>query len=138
MTTDGRREIELDIAASPDKVWQAMTDPELTRQYFYGTDILSDWTVGARWTSESEGQVSLEGEIVEIDPPRRLVQTFHVSDDDPANLDAPSTVTWELSATVGGTHLRLVHDGQGQATMDYTDGGWEYILEGLKSVAESE
>lgn len=137
MTAGGRREVTVDIAAVPERVWQAITDPALTREYFYATDILSDWTVGARWTSESDGHVSLEGEILEIEPPRRLVQSFHVTDEDPAADDPPSTVTWELTPLDRGTRLRLIHDGQGEATMTYTEGGWEYILDGLKRVVES-
>jgi uncharacterized protein YndB with AHSA1/START domain len=129
-------EIAVEIAAPPEKVWQALTDPELTRQYYYGTDILSNWTKDARWTSETDGHVYLEGEILEIDPPRRLVQTFHVVDEEPALSDAPSKVTWELTPTHDGTRLRVLHEGQGQATRDYTEGGWEHILDGLKSVAE--
>ena len=137
MSSDGRREVAVDIHATPEQVWQAITDPTLTRRYFYGTDIISDWTVGARWTSESSGHVSLEGEIVVVDPPRRLVQTFHVADDDPAAGDAPSTVTWELESTTDGTRLRLIHEDQGAATMAYTEGGWEHILHGLKDVLEA-
>jgi uncharacterized protein YndB with AHSA1/START domain len=131
-------EITVEIAAPPDKVWQAITDPALTRQYYYGTDIKSDWKVGSRWTSEEGDTLYLEGEILEIDPPHRLVQTFHVVDEEPANGDAPSTVTWELSPTADGTRLRIAHEGQGQATLDYTDGGWEHILDGLTSVVEKE
>ena len=135
---DGIREVTIDTRATPERVWQAMTDPTLTRDYFYGTDILSDWKAGSRWTSESDGNVSLEGKIVEIDPPRRLVQTFHVRDDDPAASEDPSTVTWELTPLPadGGTRLHLVHEGQGEATMAYTDGGWEFILEGMKDLLE--
>lgn len=130
------REVTVEIAAPPDNVWQAITDPVLTRQYYYGTDILSDWKAGSRWTSEADGTLYLEGEILEIDPARRLVQTFHVVDEEPALSDPPSTVTWELTPTSDGTRLRLIHEGQGQATLDYTDGGWEHILDGLKSVVE--
>ena len=137
---DGTREVTIDIRATPERVWQAMTDPTLTREYFYGTDILSDWKAGSRWTSESDGNVSLEGKVVEIDPPRRLVQTFHVRDDDPAASEDASTVTWELTALPDGvgTRLHLVHEGQGEATMAYTDGGWEFILAGMKDLLEGE
>jgi uncharacterized protein YndB with AHSA1/START domain len=137
---NGTREVTIDIRAKPERVWQAMTDPTLTREYFYGTDILSDWKAGSRWTSESDGNVSLDGKILEIDPPRRLVQTFHVRDDDPAASEDASTVTWELTPLPngGGTRLDLVHADQGEATMAYTDGGWEYILKGMKDLLEGE
>lgn len=135
---DGTREVTVDIHAAPERVWQAITDPTLTREYFYGTDIMSDWKVGSRWTSESDGNVSLEGKILEIDPPRRLVQTFNVRDDDPAASDEESTVSWELTPEADMTRVHLVHGGQGEATLAYSDGGWEYILEGMKDLLESE
>ncbi|MDL2334929.1 MAG: SRPBCC domain-containing protein [Chloroflexota bacterium] len=135
---DGTCEVTVDIHATPERVWQAITDPTLTREYFYGTDILSDWKVGSRWTSESDGNVSLEGKILEIDPPRRLVQTFNVRDDDPAASDEESTVSWELTREADMTRVHLVHAGQGEATLAYTDGGWEYILDGMKDLLESE
>lgn len=130
----------MDIRATPERVWQAMTDPTLTRQYFYGTDILSDWQAGSRWTSESGGHVSLEGRILEVDPPRRLVQTFRVTDDDPAASEDPSTVTWDLAPLPdgAGTRLHLVHADQGEATLAYTEGGWEHILAGLKELLEGD
>ena len=67
------------------------------------------------------------------------MQTLHVRDDDPAASEDPSTVTWELTPLPddAGTRLHLVHAGQGEATMAYTDGGWEFILEGLKGVVEA-
>jgi len=135
--SDGRCGVTVDIRATPQQVWQAMTDPVMTRQYFYGTDILSDWTPGARWTSESDGAVSLEGEILEIDPPRRLVQSFHVTDDDPAADDPPSTVTWEVTALGDGSRLHLVHEHMGRATREYIEDGWEIILSGLKTLLET-
>lgn len=135
---DGKREMAIEINATPEQVWQAIVDPSLTRQYYYGSDILSDWKAGSRWTSESDGQVFLEGEILEIEPPHRLVQSFHVVDDDPTVGDPPSTVTWELTPLPDGkTRLHLAHAGQGQATLDYTEGGWEHILGGMKDLLEA-
>ena len=138
MTNDGRREFSAEIDAPPDKVWRAITDPAKTRQYYYGTDILSNWQPGSRWTSEEDGHLYLEGKIVEIEPERKLVQTFRVVDEEPASGDPPSQVSWQLTPTTSGTRVDLVHSGQGDATLAYTEGGWEYILAGLKSVAESD
>ena len=76
-------------------------------------------------------------EILEIDPPQRLVQSFHVTGDDPAAAEPPSAVTWELAPIEAGTRLHLTHDGQGDATLAYTESGWEYILGGLKALLES-
>ena len=73
-----RHEAEVDVRATPEQVWRALTDPEQTRAYYYGTEIISDWQPGSRWTSESGDELYLEGELLEVDPPRRIVQTFHV------------------------------------------------------------
>ncbi|MEP7158511.1 MAG: SRPBCC domain-containing protein [Chloroflexota bacterium] len=137
MNNSDSREFNVEITARAHKVWQAITDPVLTRQYYYGTDMLSDWKAGSRWTSESDGAVMLEGEILEIDPPRRLVQTFHVVHEEPAQSDPPSKVTWELTPITDGTRLGVFHEDQGQATLDYTEGGWEHILDGLKALVEA-
>ncbi len=81
-------------------MWKGLTDPEQTRAYYYGTEILSDWQAGSRWTSESGDELYLDGELLEVDPPRRIVQTFHVAIEEPAASDPPSRVTWELTPIV--------------------------------------
>jgi uncharacterized protein YndB with AHSA1/START domain len=134
-----RRESEITVAATPDDVWSALTDPEKTKSYYYGTEILSDWQPGSRWTSESGDELYLDGEILEVQAPRRLVQSFHVAIEEPAASDPPSRVTWEIEPVGDGlTRVRLIHEEMPQATRDYVEGGWERILSGLKSMLESE
>ena len=130
-------EAEILVEATPDEVWDALTSPEKTRDYYYGTDILSDWQPGSRWTSESGDELYLEGELIEVDRPRRIVQTFHVAIEEPAASDPPSRVTWEVvPVDAATTRVRMIHEDMGQATRDYVDGGWEHILSGLKRVVE--
>ena len=131
------REIDTFIRATPEQVWRAITDPELTRGYYYGTDIVSSWEPGAPWKSVSGAELYLVGEIVEVDPPRRLVQTFQVAEGERAAADPPSTVTWELERDGDGTRLRLSHEGLAPATYEYTEGGWEHILSGMKVLLET-
>jgi uncharacterized protein YndB with AHSA1/START domain/DNA-binding transcriptional ArsR family regulator len=129
---------EIYIRTTAEELWRAITDPDFTRRYWYGALSRSEWTVGARWTSEAEdGQVYLEGEILEIEPPRRLAHTFHVVHDPGAAQDAPSRVTWEITPMGDSCRLRLVHEGMGEATRAYVSGGWEYILSGLKTILET-
>lgn len=129
---------EIEIATTPERLWQALTDPEQTRKYWYGALSISDWTVGSRWTSESpDGEVYLEGEILEIDPPRRLVQTFHVVHEADAATEAPSRVEWEITPLGDRCRLTLIHTGRGPATLEYTSGGWETILGGMKELLET-
>jgi hypothetical protein len=71
---------EIYIRTTPERLWQALTDGDVTRRYWYGAINRSAWTPGSRWSSESaEGSLYLDGEIVEADAPRRLVHTFHVA-----------------------------------------------------------
>jgi uncharacterized protein YndB with AHSA1/START domain len=129
---------EIVIAATPERIWDAITDPQQTRQYFHGALNRSDWTVGSRWTSESEdGEVYLDGEILEIDPPRRLVHTFRVVQDPTAALEAPSKVEWQITPLGDTCRLTMTHTGRGPVTMEYTSGGWNSILSGLKELLES-
>jgi uncharacterized protein YndB with AHSA1/START domain len=129
---------QVEIATTPERLWQAIVDPEQTRKYYYGALSKSDWTVGSRWTSEGEdGEVYLEGEILEIDPPRRLVHTLHVLQDPAAAAEAPSRVEYEITQIGDRCRLTLIHSGRGPATLEYTSGGWETILGGLKELLET-
>jgi uncharacterized protein YndB with AHSA1/START domain len=129
---------QVEIATTPERLWAAITDPEQTRKYYYGALSRSGWTVGSRWTSEGEGgEVYLEGEILEIDPPRRLVHTLHVVHDPSAAAEAPSRVEYEITQIGDNCRLTLIHTGRGPATVEYTSGGWETILGGLKELLET-
>jgi len=133
-----RHEASVDISGAPEQVWDALTNPVKTRGYYYGTDIVSDWQPGSRWTSESGDELYLEGELIEVDAPKRIVQTFHIASEEPAASDAPSRVTWQLTPLGDGqTRVQMIHEDMGQATRDYVQGGWEQILSGLKSVVET-
>lgn len=129
---------QVEIATTPERLWQAIVDPEQTRKYYFGALSKSDWTVGSRWTSEGEdGEVYLEGEILEIDPPRRLVHTLHVVHEPTAAAEAPSRVEYEITQIGDKCRLTLTHTGRGPATTEYTSGGWETILGGLKELLET-
>ena len=129
---------QVEIATTPERLWQAIVDPEQTRKYYYGALSKSEWKVGSRWTSEGEdGEVYLEGEIVEIDPPRRLVHTLHVVHEPAAAAEAPSRVEYEITQIGDKCRLTLTHTGRGPATREYTSGGWETILGGLKELLET-
>ena len=136
--TSPENKYEVEIATTPERLWQALTDPSDTQQYWYGALSISDWTVGSRWVSQSpDGKAYLEGEILEIDPPRRLVHTFHVVHDPDAAAEAPSRVEWEITPLGDRCRLTCAHLGRGPATLDYTSGGWETILGGMKELLEA-
>ncbi len=129
---------EVEIATTPERLWKAITDPQQTRKYWYGALSISDWKVGSRWTSESpDGEVYLDGEILEINPPRRLVHTFHVVHEPEAAAEAPSRIEFEITPIGDRCRLTVIHAGRGPATMEYTSGGWETIFSGLKELLET-
>lgn len=126
------------IETTPDRLWKSITDPEETRRYWYGALNRSAWTRGARWTSESDsGELFLDGEILEIHAPLRLVQTFHVVHEPEAAAESPSIMTWEITPEGESCVLRVTHERLGPATRAYIEGGWEHILAGLKSMLEN-
>ncbi|HXX61818.1 MAG TPA: SRPBCC domain-containing protein [Candidatus Sulfotelmatobacter sp.] len=132
-----RHVYQITVRTTPGALWAALTDPEQTCQYWYGARNNSAWTPGSRWTSESaEGESYLEGEILEADPPRRLVHTFHVVHEVEAAADPPSLLEFTIRPTGGVCHLKLVHSRTDPATEAYIEGGWEHILDGLRTYLE--
>lgn len=131
---EARREVELYIRTTPAELWEAITDPERTRLYWYDALNRSTWTPGAPWTSESEdGELWLDGEILDVEPPHRLVHTFHIAD----SAEPPSKVTWQITPMGDACRLYVTHAGLGPEALHYVTGGWEFILSGLKTLLET-
>jgi len=129
------------IRAPREKVWDAITKPEFTRQYFFGSEPASTWKAGAPlvWTETESGRTLVDGKVVECDPPRRLVHTWIVKYDDGLTGEGPSRVTWELDETGGVTKLTAIHDEfpSGSRVYDNVAGGWPLVLSGLKTLVET-
>jgi len=130
------------IRATPEQVWDAITKPEFTTKYFYGTAVDSTFEVGSPYLSLSgdRSQRMVEGEIIECDPPRLLRHTWRTLYDEAASGEPASRVTWEIEAQEDGTtKLTVVHD-QLEAsplTAASVSGGWAYVLSGLKTLLET-
>ncbi len=136
-----RHVCEVYIRCTPQELWRAITDPELSAAYI-GGGIISDFAVGSAWTMPSgEGDAAesyVEGEILEIEPPLKLVMTWNELE--PAMLDDPlSRVTWEIEAVGESCKLTLAHDGFGSEneTFRSVGGGWPKVLSSLKSLVET-
>lgn len=128
------------IRATPDRIWRALTETESTLHYYYGNAVESDWRPGSAYRMTVDGELQIEGRVVEADPPRRLVQTFHAVWDDAVRADEPSQVAWEIEeAEPAVSRLTLVHDGliPGSSTLEQVTEGWPYILSGLKTLLET-
>jgi len=130
----------VDIRATPEAVWRAITETDCTLRYYYDSAIESTFEPGAPYRMTTDGELQIEGSILVADPPRRLVQTFHGVWDDGMAADAATTVTWEIEeAQPGVCRLTLVHDGlvAGSTTLEQVSGGWPFILSGLKTLLET-
>jgi uncharacterized protein YndB with AHSA1/START domain len=127
------------IETTPEKLWEALTSSEFTRQYFFGTDIVSDWTVGSRIALVQNGKTNNEGEVLEVDKPRRLSYTFHHLLNEEAIKEAPSKVTFVLEPLGKVVKLTLTHDNfpPGTVVLEPISNGWPKILSGLKSLLET-
>ena len=129
------------INAPQARVWEAITKPEFTSRYYYGCAVKTDLTPGSPFAYQMpNGATIVEGEVVESDPPNRLVHTYH-SMWPPMNEDAPTRVTWELESMPGGvTKVTVVHDEFAGETPTYKglqSGGWAWILSNMKTVLET-
>ena len=127
---------EVYIAATPERVWQAITDPELTKQYYYGTAVESDWKPGSPMIyRKDDGGEAIQCEVVEVDPPKRLVHTFFF----PGTDESPSRVTWSIEPRGEASLLTLTHDEFDGETSTYRSvaHGWVPILSGLKTLLET-
>jgi uncharacterized protein YndB with AHSA1/START domain len=130
------------IRATPEQVWEAITKPEFTARYFYGSVIDSTFEPGTPYLglSADRSQQYVDGEVVESDPPRRLRHTWRVLYDEDMSNEPHSQVTWEIEPQDGGfTKLTVVHDRleASPKTAANVAGGWPYILSGLKSLLET-
>ena len=108
-------------------------------KYFFGNQFESDWTPGSRIEMSNPRAPMLlgEGEIVEADPPRRLVQSFVALWSDEVKSEGTSRVTWEIEQVSDSCRLTLVHDQMREGANSEIFGGWPMILSGLKTWLET-
>jgi uncharacterized protein YndB with AHSA1/START domain len=130
---------EIYIKTSPERLWEAITDTELRKKYSFGVGTTSDWTPGSEYSSAVPGVVDIAaGENLEVDPPRRLVQSFTALWSDEVKGEGTSRVTWEIEP-VGDDSCRLLvsHDQLSAGANSELYGGWMMILSGLKTLLET-
>ncbi len=130
------------IKASPEQIWEAITKPEFTSRYFYGSLVDSRFEAGAPYRSWSPDREKLwvDGEVLDSDPPRRLSYTWRALYDEETAAEEPSRVSWEIEPQEGGvSKLTVVHDQLERApkTAENVAGGWMYILSGMKTLLET-
>ncbi|REE94755.1 ArsR family transcriptional regulator [Thermomonospora umbrina] len=129
---------EIFIRTTPERLWQAITDPETRARFQFGARVESDWNTGSAYRVTHGGAGGLiEGENLEVDPPRRLVQTYHAIWDDDIAAQGTSRVTWQIEQVGDSCRLVVRHDGLAVDADEHLYGGWPMILSGLKTWLET-
>ena len=130
---------EIYIKTTPERLWKAITDPELRRKYNFGVGVESDWKPGSHYQGISRLAPApiVEGENLEVDPPRRLVQSFRALWSDDVKAQGTSRVTWEIEQIGDSCRLTVLHDQLREDANPELYGGWMMILSGLKTLLET-
>ncbi len=130
---------EIYIKTTPERLWEAITDPEMRSKYNFGARVTSDWTPGSRYAQATPDDARLLGEGVnlEVDPPRRLVQSMVALWGEDVKSEGTSRVTWEIEPVGDSCHLTVTHDQLREGANDQLYGGWPMILSGLKTLLET-
>ncbi len=130
---------EIYIRTTPERLWEAITDPEIRAKYNFGARVESDWTPGSPFTmgSPAAGALLGEGINIEVDPPHRLVQSMVALWDDDVRSEGTSRVTWEIEPVGDSCRLVVTHDELRDGANSQLYGGWPMILSGLKTWLET-
>jgi uncharacterized protein YndB with AHSA1/START domain/DNA-binding transcriptional ArsR family regulator len=137
---------EIYIKTTPEQLWEAITDPELRSKYTFGVAYESEWTPGSPYKATAGAMPIAEGENLEVDPPRRLVQSFNalwgeggMGEGEPRDVrsEGTSRVTWEIEQVEDSCRLTVVHDQLREDANEELYGGWPMVLSGLKTLLET-
>ena len=127
------------IRTTPEKLWSALTDAEFMKQYWFGVHGESQWTAGSPWKLVSgDGQVLDAGEIVEAEPPRRLVIRWQNQKPE-LKPEGHSLCTMELEPSGTAVKLSITHTVEREPSklIVAVSGGWPKVISNLKSVLET-
>ena len=130
---------EIYIRTTPERLWQAITDPGIRSKYQFGTQVSSDWTPGAHLEMSHPGAPGLlgEGEVLAAEPPRRLVHTMVALWSDEVKSEGASRVSWDIEPVGDSCRLIVTHDQLREDANSQIYGGWPMILSGLKTWIET-
>ena len=128
------------IRTTPEKLWSALTDAEFMKQYWLGHHCESKWTAGSPWRMVSgSGAVTDAGEIIESDPPKRLVIRWTHQQSPELKAEGESRCTMELAPNGASVKLSITHtiEREPSKLIAAVSGGWPMILSNLKSLLET-
>src|SRR5438128_302993 len=129
---------EIYIKTTPERLWEAITDPDIRSKYQFGARQESEWTQGSSYEMKTpDGFILGEGENLVVDPPHKLVQTMTALWGDDVKAEGTSRVTWDIEAVGDSCRLTVTHDQLREGANDQLYGGWPMILSGLKTWLET-
>ncbi len=130
---------EIYIKTTPERLWEAITDDELRAKYNFGVGVQSDWTPGSTYEGRHSAAPApiAAGENLEVDPPRRLVQSFNALWGEDVRAEGTSRVTWEIEQAEDSCRLSVTHDQLREGANSQLYGGWPMVLSGLKTLLET-
>jgi uncharacterized protein YndB with AHSA1/START domain len=129
---------EIFVKATPERVWEAITDPAQRAKFSFGVETHSEWTPGSSYRAGVPGVVDIAaGENLVVEPPHLLVQTFDALWSDDVKAQGTTRVTWEIEQVGDSCRLTVVHDQLPPSANAELYGGWPMILSGLKTLLET-
>src|SRR3954454_12725301 len=116
---------EIYIKTTPERLWEAITDNEMRQKYNFGVGVVSDWTTGSSYEGvHPRGGTIAAGENLDVDPPRRLVQSFNALWADEVRAEASSRLPWEIEPVGDSCKLVVTHDQLPEGVNEQIYGGW--------------
>ena len=130
---------EIYIRTTPERLWDAIIDPETRARYHFGSRVESEWSPGSAYRLTHAGAPGplMDGTNLEVDPPRRLVQTMHAHWSLDSEAEGTTRVTWEIEPVGDSCRLTLTHDQLREDADPHLYGGWPMVLSGLKTWLET-
>lgn len=128
------------IRTTPEKLWSALTDAEFQKQYWFGNSCQSEWKAGSPWKMFSaENQLLDAGDIIEAEPPRRLVIRWRHQWKPELREEGDSRCTMELEPAGAAVKLTITHTVEREKSklIDAVGGGWPKVISNLKSLLET-
>jgi len=128
---------EIYIKTTPERVWEAITNPELRAIYNFGASFESEWSDGSKFEVRAGDFLLGEGENLEVAPPRRLVQSMTALWSDEVKSEGRTRVTWEIEPVGDSCRVTVTHSELRKGANAQLYGGWPMVLSGLKTLLET-